>query len=67
MTRFAPDAELRRFGRVLLGGSPLRLFRVSDAGADAVDRIVDGDDVPMLQTEILRWECGGAPTAASSR
>lgn len=44
--RFRPDATLRRVGpTVRLGGSPLRLWRLSSAGAALVDRMADGDDV----------------------
>lgn len=42
------DGGLRRLdgGRVLLGGSPLRLLRLTDAGARLVDRLLDGDAAP---------------------
>lgn len=41
------DAGTRRSdgGRTLLGGSPLRLMRLSDAGADALDDLVSGTAV----------------------
>ena len=45
MTRYALDAGVQRFGRVLVGGSPLRLFRVTDAGAGVVERIAGGDEL----------------------
>jgi mycofactocin system glycosyltransferase len=41
--RFRLDPSTRRFGRaggVLLGGSPTRMFRLSDAGARLVDRLI---------------------------
>lgn len=39
--RYAFDRSVRRFdrGRVLLGGSPLRLFRLTDAGSEAAESI----------------------------
>jgi mycofactocin system glycosyltransferase len=42
------DASLRRHddGRVLMGGSPLRVVRLSERGAAELDRLVDGDPVP---------------------
>ena len=44
--RFHPDATLRRVGPTIrLGGSPLRLWRLSASGAALVDRMADGDDV----------------------
>jgi mycofactocin system glycosyltransferase len=46
--RVVADATLRRLdnGRVLLGGSPLRLLRLTDAGARAVDALLAGEPVP---------------------
>lgn len=43
------DESLRRHerGRVLFGGSPLRLVRVSERGAELVDRLLDGEPVPQ--------------------
>jgi mycofactocin system glycosyltransferase len=44
----ALDPRLRRLegGRVLIGGSPPRLVRLSDSGARAVDRLATGAAVP---------------------
>ena len=44
----ALDPGVRRLegGRVLVGGSPLRLLRLSGAGARAVDRLAAGEAVP---------------------
>jgi mycofactocin system glycosyltransferase len=39
------DDEAHRHGRVLVGGSPLKLFRLTEAGARVVDRIAAGDPV----------------------
>jgi len=43
--RYRLDAGVQRFGNVVIGGSPLRLFRLTDAGRGAVDRIAGGDDI----------------------
>ena len=43
------------------------LRELLDAGVALRIIMVDGDDAPILQTEILRWECGGVATAESSR
>lgn len=45
MTRYRLDGDVRRFGTTLIGGSPLRLFRLTAGGAALVDRIATGDDV----------------------
>lgn len=45
--RFVADRSLERHGEVALGGSPLRLFRLTPAGARVLDRIVAGDEVPV--------------------
>ncbi|HEU5081819.1 MAG TPA: mycofactocin biosynthesis glycosyltransferase MftF [Acidimicrobiales bacterium] len=44
----ALDPSTRRSadGRSLLGGSPLRLLRFSEAGARAVDRVLQGGEIP---------------------
>jgi mycofactocin system glycosyltransferase len=46
--RVALDPGVRRIdgGRVLVGGAPLRLVRVTDAGSALVDRLASGDPVP---------------------
>lgn len=46
--RIALDPGVRRIdgGRVLVGGAPLRLVRVTDAGSALVDRLASGDPVP---------------------
>jgi mycofactocin glycosyltransferase len=43
--RFTLDPSFERHGQVVIAGSPLRLFRVTDAGRAVVERIVAGDDV----------------------
>ena len=44
-TRYRIDHSVQRFGKAIIGGSPLKLFRVTDAGAAVVDRIADGEAV----------------------
>lgn len=46
MTRFRLDATVRRYAATVVGGSPLRLFRLTERGVAVVDRIAAGDDVP---------------------
>ena len=48
MTRYVLDPSTHRPGGtdVVIGGSPLRLFRLSAAGGRHFDRLVAGDDVP---------------------
>lgn len=43
--RFRVDDDARRHGRVLVGGSPLKLFRLTDGGARVVERIEQGGAV----------------------
>jgi mycofactocin system glycosyltransferase len=44
-TRYRLDHSVQRFGRAIAGGSPLKLFRVTEAGATVVDRIAGGEAV----------------------
>ena len=49
-------------GRTILGGSPLRIVRLRDAGADALDQLVGGDPVgddPVRQRLARRLLDGG--------
>jgi len=43
--RYGLDDTVERFDTTLVGGSPLRLFRLTSAGASVVDRIARGDPV----------------------
>ena len=43
--RFRPDSSWQRFGRVVLAGSPLRLFRLTPSGERVVGRIEEHSDV----------------------
>jgi mycofactocin system glycosyltransferase len=44
-TRLVADESLRRFGRVLIGGSPLRLLRLSEGGVRRLDSWLAGEPV----------------------
>ena len=52
--RFRADSSLRRFGNLVIGGSPLRLFRMSHGGALAVDAMVAGDQLSPLQLQLAQ-------------
>ena len=41
-----PSLQQRERGTVLIGGSPLRIVRISEKGADLVDALLDGAPVP---------------------
>jgi mycofactocin system glycosyltransferase len=43
--RYVLDGSVQRFGTVVIGGSPLKLFRLTAAGAALVARIAAGDRV----------------------
>jgi mycofactocin system glycosyltransferase len=47
--RVVLDPEVRRIdgGAVLVGGAPLRILRLTDAGSRLIDRLVAGDAVPQ--------------------
>jgi len=70
--RYTADPTLERHGKVVLGGSPLKLFRVTDAGGRLVARIVAGDHVsesPLVERlldagAIHPCPAGGPYTAA---
>lgn len=49
MARLLPDASFRRIeeGRAILGGSPLTVLRLSEKGADVVDRLLEGEEVDL--------------------
>lgn len=52
--RFRADSSLRRFGNLVIGGSPLRLFRMSQGGALAVDAMIAGEQLSALQVQLAR-------------
>lgn len=43
--RYQLDASVQRFGTALVGGSPLTLFRVTEAGSAAIERLAAGEAV----------------------
>lgn len=43
--RYRLDGTTQRFARAVVGGSPLSLFRLTDAGVAVFDRLAHGDDV----------------------
>ena len=54
MSRFRLDRTVARYGTVVVGGSPLRLFRLTERGAEVVESIERGDDVaPSKLTDAL--------------
>lgn len=63
--RYRLDAAAQRFGRVLVGGSPLRLFRLTEAGADVVARLAAGEPVaasPLIERLVDAGAVHPAPT-----
>lgn len=43
--RFRLDTSVRRFGTTIVGGSPLRVFRLTERGSQLLDRIGAGEEV----------------------
>lgn len=43
--RYRLDSSVQRYGTTVIGGSPLKLFRLTDAGAAALDQLATGDAV----------------------
>jgi mycofactocin glycosyltransferase len=52
--RYRADSSLRRFGNLVIGGSPLRLFRMSLGGALAVDAMIAGEALSPVQQQLAR-------------
>lgn len=44
--RYVLDSSVQRYGTVVIGGSPLKLFRLTPAGATLVERIAAHERVP---------------------
>jgi hypothetical protein len=64
------DAPMQRKVREVLRGHACEkeaLREVLDGGAALRYVLVDMNDAPILDTEILRWECGVVAIAPSSR
>ncbi len=53
MSRFRFDSSVQRHGGVLIGGSPLRLFRLTPAGSAVVDRIATGEPLVGAASDTL--------------
>lgn len=53
--RYRLDSTVQLHGSVVVGGSPLKLFRLTDAGTSLIARIAAGDPVPSstLTTALL--------------
>jgi mycofactocin system glycosyltransferase len=52
--RYRADSSLQRFGNLVIGGSPLRLFRMSHGGALAVDAMIAGETLSPVQLQLAR-------------
>lgn len=50
--RYRFDGTVQRFGGTLIGGSPLRLFRVTPAGEQVLDRLAAGE--PVTASALVR-------------
>ena len=66
------DGSVQRYGSVIIGGSPLKLFRLTAAGVDLVDRIAVGDSVgssklvtALLESGAIHPRPGATATVAS--
>lgn len=55
--RFELDITWQRFGRTVVAGSPLRLFRLSPAGVALVERVERGDEVDAHVHDVLGTSC----------
>lgn len=55
MTRwqYIADATLRSYGRTVLGGSPLRMLRVAQAGEDVIERAVCGEELDVREQQLV--------------
>ena len=65
--RYRLDGSIQRFGNVIIGGSPLKLFRVTDAGSALIDRVAAGEPVPVSTLVDALLDSGSIhpdPTAA---
>lgn len=66
--RYRLDGAARRYDRVLVGGSPLKLFRVTDAGVRVLDQIAAGETVADTALVAALVDAGAIhpiPTSAS--
>jgi mycofactocin glycosyltransferase len=62
-TRFVADRSVRRYdnGRLIVGGSPLVVQRLTDAGAALLTRVLDGEQAtsPNERALVARWVSAG--------
>lgn len=58
MARFALDPSVRRFGSTVVGGSPLKLFRLTERGTALLDHVGGGQDVPTSRLTDALLEAG---------
>ncbi len=56
--RYRLDGSVQRFGRVIIGGSPLKLFRVTGDGERLVERIAAGEAVARSTLVAALLEAG---------
>ena len=66
--RLRLDADTHRHGRVVVGGSPLKLFRLTDRGARIVERIEHGgevDESPLVRSLLDAGAAHPVPAAAA--
>src|SRR5690606_13031116 len=67
MPRFGLDATVRRYGATVVGGSPLKLFRLTDRGRAVLDRIAGGIAVDRSRLTDALLDAGAIhPVAAPS-
>ena len=67
MPRFRLDATVRQFGTTVLGGSPLKLFRLTDRGAAVFARIAAGEDVAHSRISSAMLDSGVLHPVFTSR
>lgn len=61
------DAETRRHGAVVVGGSPLKVFRLTSGGAAVLTRIEAGDAVPDSKLVRRLLDAGAIHPQASAK
>jgi mycofactocin system glycosyltransferase len=63
MPRYRVDASVQRFGQAVIGGSPLKLFRLTAGGAELLDRIERGQPVDESRLVTALLEAGAVHPA----
>ena len=64
--RYELDPDTKLFGRVVVGGSPLRLFRLTDGGRRLVERIARADPTPDSRLVDALLDAGAIHPGAAS-